>query len=80
MEVPTIYKAYDSGDIPPKHGPKYGTNVPPFQDPGIPIDAGLENHSASISTMNHESQHAHLTWRRRVELCPRGIRVRERFQ
>ena len=27
-----------SGDLPPKYGLKYGTNVPPFWDPGIPIE------------------------------------------
>ena len=43
MEVPTIYKAYFLGlckGIPTKYGQKYGTNVPPIQDPGIPIDFG----------------------------------------
>ena len=30
LEVPTIYKAYFSGNIPSKYGQKYGTNVPPF--------------------------------------------------
>ena len=41
LEVPTIYKAYGSGlsmgDIAPKSGQKCGT-LPPFYDPGIPIE------------------------------------------
>ena len=27
-----------SGNFPTKYGLKYGTNVPPFEDPEIPID------------------------------------------
>ena len=41
MEVPTIYKAYFLGlckGIYPPNMAFYGTNVPPFKDPGIPID------------------------------------------
>ena len=48
MGVATIYKAYVSGlckeIYPQKYGQKYGTNVPPFQDPGIPIETTMENH------------------------------------
>ena len=29
-----IVQAYFLGNIPTKYGQKYGTNVPPFQDPG----------------------------------------------
>ena len=42
LEVATIFLAYFSGlwfgNIPRKYGLKYGTNVPPFSDPEIPID------------------------------------------
>ena len=41
LEVPTIYKAYFLGlckGISPQNMALYGTNVPPFQDTGIPID------------------------------------------
>ena len=41
LEVPTIKKAYflkPKGILPGKYGQKYGTNVPPFQDPEIPIE------------------------------------------
>ena len=48
----SIYKAYLLGlnfrEYPHKIGQKYGTNVPPFQDPGIPID---ENQNSSDMTM-----------------------------
>ena len=33
-----FFEAEISGNIPAKYGPKYGTNVPPFSDPGIPIE------------------------------------------
>ena len=43
LEVPTISKAYVSGlnfrESPHNsYGQTYGTNVPPFQDPEIPIE------------------------------------------
>ena len=37
VEVPTIYKAYVSGRISTTYGLKYGTSVPPFENPEIPI-------------------------------------------
>ena len=45
MEVPTIYKAYFlglcMGIYPQKYGHTYGTNVPPFSDPGsFPLTSG----------------------------------------
>jgi hypothetical protein len=37
-----IFKGLISGNIPPKYGQKYGTNVPPFEDPeDFFIDVGL---------------------------------------
>ena len=41
LELPTIYKAYFSGlckGIDTQNMALYGTNVPPFEDPGITID------------------------------------------
>ena len=44
MEVPTIFlrpifQAYVFENIPRKYGQKYGTNVPPIQDPEMTIDS-----------------------------------------
>jgi hypothetical protein len=33
-----FFKGKISGNIPRKYGQKYGTNVPPFYDPGMTID------------------------------------------
>ena len=33
-----MFEAEISGNTPTKYGQKYGTNVPPFYDPEIPID------------------------------------------
>ena len=34
------------GDIPPKCGQTYGT-VPPFQDPGIPVEMTVDRENAA---------------------------------
>ena len=55
-----IFLAYSSGlnDISRKYGQKYGT-VPPFQDPGIPIDL-LKRYPLVNEEKTMENQHAFL--------------------
>ena len=38
LEDLPYFQAYFSGNIPRKYGQTYGTNVPPFSHPEIPID------------------------------------------
>ena len=50
FEVPIIYKAYISGlwfRGYPYNNMACGTNVPPFQDPGIPIEIIVDDFTSS---------------------------------
>ena len=86
LEVPNIYimpifKGLISGNILPKYGQKYGTNVPPFEDPeDLPLTLLPRARRAYVHRIHHEMTNEN--WcppRTRFRFCPLEMGARGFF-